>query len=248
MTALSGLRVEPPDGFVDRVLDRVGLVDEWVLLDGPIGPLCVAFSTRGVSLVRLGADAEEFEAAFRRRLGRPVRRAVSVPGGIERALRTGRAPRELSFDLSGLTDFAREVLTVTASIPPGEIRSYGWVAREIGRPGAVRAVGTALGHNPVPVLIPCHRVVRGDGRIGDYAFGPAAKRSLLQAEGLDPDEMERLADRGVRFVGSDTSRIFCCPTCRDARRIGLAHRREFASEAAARAAGYRPCARCRPAA
>jgi O-6-methylguanine DNA methyltransferase len=74
-------------------------------------------------------------------------------------------------------------------IPAGQVRPYGWIASEIGRPKAVRAVGTALGRNPVPLLIPCHRVVRTDGRVGDYAFGPPAKRALLAAEGLDPDAL-----------------------------------------------------------
>ena len=115
-------------------------------------------------------------------------------------------------------------------------------------PGAVRAVGSALSKNPVPVLIPCHRVSRSDGHLGEYAYGPEMKRSLLAAEGLDPDEVETLAGRHVRYVGSDSTGIFCHPTCRAARRITSAHRVEFRSETAAENAGYRPCKVCRPAA
>ena len=122
------------------------------------------------------------------------------------------------------------------------------IAREIGNPGAVRAVGTALGRNPVPVLIPCHRVVRTDGRIGSYAYGSPMKRSLLKHEGLDPEAIETQARRGVRLVGSDTTRIYCYPTCRHAKRINDAHRIEFASEASAIDEGYRACKVCRPAA
>jgi O-6-methylguanine DNA methyltransferase len=155
----------------------------------------------------------------------------------------------VAVDLGALTDFQRAVLGATRTIPRGEVRTYGWVAREIGRPGAVRAVGTALGHNPIPLVIPCHRVVQGDWRLGNYSGGgPEAKRLVLATEGVDADELEALARAGVRFHGSDTTRIFCVPSCRDARRITLAHRIAFGSEREARAAGYRPCRVCRPAA
>ena len=149
-------------------------------------------------------------------------------------------------DLSSVTDFAEAVLRKTAEILPGEVRPYGWVAKEIGKPGATRAVGTALNKNPIPVLIPCHRVVNANGSIGNYATGPERKWRLLEAEGAEPDRIEERARRGVRFTGSDTTHIFCNPTCRDARRTTQRHEVEFRSEAEARAAGYRPCLHCRP--
>jgi O-6-methylguanine DNA methyltransferase len=128
------------------------------------------------------------------------------------------------------------------------MRPYGWIAREIGRAGAVRAVGSALSKNPVPVLIPCHRVGRSDGTVGEYAFGEQMKRALLRAEGADPERLEALATHGVRFSGSDTTHIYCLPTCRHARRTTQRHRVHFASTRDATAAGYRPCKVCRPAA
>ena len=122
--------------------------------------------------------------------------------------------------------------------PRGEVRPYGWIAAEIGRPKAVRAVGTALGHNPVPLIVPCHRVVRTDGTIGQYSLGgPENKRTILAAEGLDLPKMERLAASGVRYIGSDTTQIVCLPTCRHARRVTDRHRVEFHS------IGRRPGAR-----
>ena len=154
----------------------------------------------------------------------------------------------MHYDLRTLTEFERAVLIKALEIPPGEVRPYGWIAREIGRPRAVRAVGSALGRNPVPVLIPCHRVLRTDGKVGEYAFGTPMKRALLTAEGVDLVRLESLAARGTRFVGTDTTKIFCVPSCKDARRITAAHHVAFAGEAAAFAAGYRPCLRCRPAA
>jgi hypothetical protein len=109
-------------------------------------------------------------------------------------------------------------------------------------------VGSALATNPVPLVIPCHRVVRSDGLIGNYGWGSDRKRALLALEGLDADELERDARQGRRYVGSDTTNIFCFPSCRNARRIRPEHRRPFATAAEGVAAGYRPCRTCRPAA
>ena len=140
-------------------------------------------------------------------------------------------------------------------IPRGEVRPYGWIAAEIGRPKAVRAVGTALGHNPVPLIVPCHRVVRSDGYIGQYSLGgPANKRAILAAEGADPDGLEGLARAGIRYFGSDTTRIFCLPTCHDARRVTDRHLSSLPLGAARRTApatgrastAGRPRSRARP--
>jgi hypothetical protein len=96
-------------------------------------------------------------------------------------------------------------------------------------------------------VIPCHRVVRADGRIGEYgAGGPKAKREVLAVEGVDAAELEGLADRGVRYVGSDTTRIFCYPSCRHARRVTDRHRVQFRSGEDATGSGYRACLVCRP--
>jgi O-6-methylguanine DNA methyltransferase len=127
------------------------------------------------------------------------------------------------------------------------MRPYAWVAREIGHPKAVRAVGTALGHNPIPLLIPCHRVGKSDGRMGNYAFGAAAKEMILAYEGVDVAGLEHIARRGKRYYGSDTTHIYCYPTCRHARRITDRHRVAFRSDAEAARLGYRPCKVCRPA-
>ncbi len=98
----------------------------------------------------------------------------------------------------------------------------------------------------MPILIPCHRVNRGDGSIGQYGFGPEMKRDLLTHEGLDPDRLESDAERGVRLTGSDTTSIYCWPTCRHAKRTTAHHRVEFRSDRDAVAAGYRACKVCRP--
>jgi O-6-methylguanine DNA methyltransferase len=85
-------------------------------------------------------------------------------------------------DLSSGTDFQRRVWRALQKIPRGQTRSYGWVARKIGRPKAARAVGTACGANPVPIIIPCHRVIASDGSLGGFGGGLPLKRRLLALE------------------------------------------------------------------
>ena len=245
--ALTELRVEAPRRLAENVLRAVAEADDYVEIPGPRGPLFVAFNERGISCVDAAGDGPEaYEAYFVGRFGRALRPASAPPRRLAHALETGDG-RKLRYDLRGLTEFEVAVLRKALEIPRGEVRSYGWIAREIGRPKAVRAVGSALGHNPVPVVIPCHRVVRSDGMIGNYALGAQMKRELLDTEGVDVEGIERLAASGVRFVGSDTTRIFCVPTCSDARRVTKPHRVTFRSETAATTAGYRPCKHCRPA-
>jgi len=81
-----------------------------------------------------------------------------------------------------LTHFEKKVYTVVKQIPMGQVRTYAWVAKRIGRPGASRAVGNCLNKNPFPIIVPCHRVVNSDGSIGGYAFGKDLKKKLLEIE------------------------------------------------------------------
>jgi hypothetical protein len=104
-----------------------------------------------------------------------------------------------------------------------------------------------LRKNPVPVFIPCHRVVRSDGSLGQYALGGTdAKKAILEAEGVRPDELEWLAQLGVRFVGNPATNVVCYPTCQGIRRVPRAERVSFKSMRAAEEAGYRSCSVCRP--
>ena len=246
--ALQALATTAPDDVTQRTLVATGHIDRFEVVDGPTGPLAVAFNEHGVSGVVPATDLENVAAELARRTGRTV-----VPGelparlrtSIERVFRSGRLGR-LPIDTRSMSEFQRAVLRKAAEIPPGELRPYGWLAREIGRPAASRAVGTALARNPVPVLLPCHRVSRSDGSVGSYAFGSEMKQALLEAEGLEPERYGDLVGRGVRFLGTDTTDVFCMPTCRHARRVSDRHRQEFRSAGAAAAAGKRPCKVCRP--
>ncbi len=151
-------------------------------LHSPIGDVYVAHGPTGIRMLRLG-DEPAFLAELHQRLGRPSEASANAPAGTQAAL-DRLDGSGLTYDLSELGAFEQDVLLAAATIPRGEARPYGWVAKEIGRPRAVRAVGSALGRNPVPLLIPCHRVVRADWSTGDYIFGRAAKAELLAREGF----------------------------------------------------------------
>jgi O-6-methylguanine DNA methyltransferase len=138
------------------------------------------------------------------------------------------------------------VLSAAAGISRGHARPYGWVARELGAPDATRAVGNALGRNPVPLLIPCHRITRTDGSVGGYVFGSDAKRKLLEDEGLNFEAIERVTRRGFRYIGNDDG-TFCLPTCGDvAAHLDAPGYRGLRSAEEAHAHGLVPCESCRP--
>ncbi len=245
--ALDLLRSPAPDTVRDGVLLGTGLIDGFAIYESPVGDVAVTFGIAGVTDVDLAGNDPERHLA--ERLGRkviladpPKAWASAIPRAIERG-----TPGDLPLDLRRVTPFQRTVLDITAAIPFGEVRPYGWVADQVGSPGASRAVGSAVARNPVPLIIPCHRVVRSDGTIGNYSLGgPDQKWQLLTHEGADPHGLEALAARGVRYTGSDTTRIYCHPSCRHARRTSQAHLVEFRNADAAEEAGYRACKVCRP--
>ncbi len=243
--------VQAPSALLPGVLARVGLREAYWQQDSPIGPVYVAYGEAGISAVRQTSTPAEFEEWYRARFGRTAAQVTRPPHPlaevVERRLGSD-AQEEIEIDLRGVSAFQRAVLQKTMEIPRGEVRPYGWIAREIGRPGAVRAVGTALNHNPVPLLIPCHRVVQTNGRVGEYAFGSAAKRAVLEAEGASPDLLEDLAKRGVRYLGDTEDHTYCLPTCTGMhRRLTEPRFVTFRTPQQAVSAGFRACDVCRPA-
>jgi len=158
--------------------------DGYSVFECSLGPVSVAFNPRGVSSVDL------FDNGFRTRFEDRFHRSVmeSDPPHewaalIRQALEVGQ-PLALPIDFGAVTPFQRRVLMRTATIPRGQTRSYGWLANRVGRPQAARAVGQAMAANPVPLIVPCHRVIRSDGKIGHYGLGGTDhKRKLLQIEG-----------------------------------------------------------------
>ncbi len=157
--------------------------DAYIALDTPMGPAFVAWNDHGVCRVEPGTDAARFEAGFKEQFGRPVTRAEQPPELLTR--------QPVPIDWRGVPEFDRAVLTAIRAIPPGDAWTYGEVAEAIGKPGAARAVGGALGRNRVPVIVPCHRVVAANG-LGGFGLGLDAKRALLAAEGYPAVEQGRL--------------------------------------------------------
>jgi methylated-DNA-[protein]-cysteine S-methyltransferase len=174
----------------------------YCLVDTDIGAIGLAWSERGLTRLQLPeADCEATERRLQTLLGRA--QANHPPASIRRlggALQRYCAGGVVDFaavvlDLAGVGSFAQRVYAAARAIPWGRTASYGELARAIQAPGAARAVGRALGHNPVAIIIPCHRVLAGGGRIGGFsAFGGTiAKRRLLGLEGVGGEAEPPLA-------------------------------------------------------
>ena len=179
----------------------------FTLFDTAIGRCGVAWSDRGLVGVQLPEAADtatrermlqRFPAAAERPPPPQVRLAIDSIV----ALLQGE-PSDLSaiaLDMEGVAPFHRRVYEVARTIPPGKTLAYGEVAARAGAPGAARAVGQALGHNPFPIIVPCHRVVAAGGKIGGFSApgGSAAKIRMLALEGIDL-EPRRLAQQSLGF-------------------------------------------------
>ena len=174
----------------------------------PWGPIRLAASSRGLVAVEQLTSAEEFDARLEGRFGMPPISADALPVAtpavehLEQARRSFEAfvggdlgaLVDLPIDLDDRPAWDRLVLAAVRGISPGATASYGEVARMIGRPGAARAVGAAVGRNPLGLVIPCHRVIAGDGSLGGYGggwwggrqAGLELKRELLAREGVHP--------------------------------------------------------------
>lgn len=199
------------------------LVDRLVLTASPVGISRVAY--------RPGAGAAATPPAGGRvgKLLDQARREIAEYLAGERNYFT------VPVDLSKVPAFDRAALDVAAQIPFGEVRSYKWIAEKLGKPDAARAVGGAMAGNPVPLIVPCHRVVKTDGGLGGYSFGLVRKEALLN--------LERSA---TPYVGCASTKIFCRKGCAHERRIREGGRIHFASGTDARSSGYRACQVCQP--
>jgi methylated-DNA-[protein]-cysteine S-methyltransferase len=237
-TQVKTLAAVPPRSCKDDLADSYDLV----------GDVFVAFSQHGLRLVVRGTY-EEFSAAYAKRYGRCLK-SGTLPDALRKQVVSaldGAGVDKPRVDWSDdLTPLERDVLTLLPKIPRGEVRTYEWVARQVGRPRAVRAVGSILARNAVPLVVPCHRVVPTTGGVGNYAFGSPMKRELLRREGVDVDSLEKLAQGGIRYIGSRTTKIVCFPTCRDAKRIREENRVSFRGADQAKEKGFRPCLHCQP--
>ncbi len=217
-----------PRGLTRRLVPK--LAEGPRTLEALAGRFRIEATERGVSRLRPGRGVGADSARARRHVERAREELREYLAGR-------RTFFSVAVDLAGAPEFQAKVLAEARRVPFGEVESYAELARRIGHPRAARAVGNALGANPVPVIVPCHRIVRGDGSWGHYAFGGAMKTALLALERETP-----------ALVGCATTRIVCRRGCAHEQRVAEDHRVVFASVDDARSVGYRPCRTCRPAA
>ena len=172
----------PPFRSRTRELARYGT------MESPLGALLIAATDKGVVEIMFGRNTSDEE--FRAKMTGfgfdliPDQQAIQpVVDQLTEYFQGRRNTFDVPVDYSRLTPFARDVLLATASVPRGGVATYSEIARQIGNPGASRAVGNALGRNPVPIILPCHRVVPADHSIGNYTGGVDIKVRLLSIEG-----------------------------------------------------------------
>ncbi len=168
--------------------EREGLLDvSYRIVDSPFGPLLLAASPDG--LVRVAFEREDHDAvltqlaaAISPRILRSPRRTDDVARQLDEYFAGRLRHFDVPVDLQLVHGFRRAVISHLREIAYGTTESYAAVARAAGNPAAVRAAGSACSHNPIPVVVPCHRVVRSDGTIGQYLGGTEAKAALLALE------------------------------------------------------------------
>lgn len=192
---LDALYGAPPPG--SEALERLHRkVQQWqeaiwydALRDSAVGPLLVAVSDQGVVAVEFGTNEAGFVRELEARYGVTVLRSMDqvreAMSQILQYLSGDRRTFELDVDLRGSTEFQRKVLESAGAVPPGFVATYGEIAARIGQPQSARAVGQALARNPIPIIVPCHRVVAVNGSLTGYsgAGGIETKAHLLRLEG-----------------------------------------------------------------
>ena len=166
----------------------MGLLDAaYDIVDSPVGPLLVAASARGLLRVSFDPDPERELEQLGRLAGPRVLRAPKAVDNVRRELdeyfEQRRDTFDLTLDLRDLTPFSVRVLGELALVPYGRTATYGELATRAGKPGAARAVGTIMNRNPVPIVLPCHRIVGSTGALVGYGGGLERKELLLRLEG-----------------------------------------------------------------
>jgi O-6-methylguanine DNA methyltransferase len=238
-------RMAPRLARVWRPLARVGMVPS------PLGGLLVAMSEVGIAMIYFldvpHSNAADAVAMLRRRFDTVEDQAAVAEVGeeIRRFVAGDLAALVTPVDLTlVVSPFQRRVLERLRQVPLGAVMSYQALAAAIGAPRGSRAVGNTMASDPVPVYVPCHRVIRSDGSVGNYGGGVSSKLRLLRAEGFRIGEDRRVAAGAV--LGHQRTHIYCRPSCSAARRAEAARMMIFADSARARGAGLRACRRCLP--
>jgi methylated-DNA-[protein]-cysteine S-methyltransferase len=166
--------------------EREGLVDvAYDLADSPVGELLVGVTDRGLCRIAYRPDdaLDELAGDFGARVLRVPRRVDAIRRELDEYFEGDRRAFDLDLDLRPVPGFNRLALDELARVPYGQVTTYGALAAKIGRPKAARAVGGAMNRNPIPIVLPCHRVVGASGSLVGYAGGLERKEALLRLEG-----------------------------------------------------------------
>jgi len=222
------------------------------VVNSPLGALLVALGGRGILLIHYLGGADDLESAIAKlRLAvDPVEdrsKIKAVGAEIGRYLAGDADALRCDADLTlAPSPFQKKVLYKLQQVPRGAVVSYQALGAAAGAPNGARAVGNALHNNPVPIYVPCHRVIASDGGLGGYGGGIARKLKLLRSEGFALSKAdEKLPDSVV--WGHTGTKVFCRSTCHTTARVDRTKIVFFADPKEAKQAGLRPCKICRPA-
>ena len=259
-----GLRHEtPPTGDVAasrsavqaRLADLKSRVLTYGIVPSPLGNILVARSEQGVSLLEYLGEATTLAGSRLRELTdvETVESSAEIARLRDDLLdflagRRRQLGWRLDLRLAG-SDFRRAVLEAAVDVPYGAVTSYATIARRVGKPGAERAVAQALRWNPLPIVVPCHRIVGSSGKLTGYAGDKLGlKRQLLGVEGVptQPASRDFRVARETMYVRAGDDRAYCLPTCGDLPSHTLANLTLIASRESVEALGLEPCTDCRP--
>jgi methylated-DNA-[protein]-cysteine S-methyltransferase len=260
---LGELRRVPPPGadptfaraqLESQLTDLRSRLVRYGVFSSPLGPILIARSELGVSLIRYLAGPGSSAAAARRLLDEEAIEDRAAMEGLYAELVEYLEGRRTRFDWPldlrrARSDFQRRVLEATAQLPYGAVASYAGIARRIGAPAGARPVAQALRWNPLPIVIPCHRVIGHAGDLVGYAGRRVGlKRQLLAIEGVEarPEGGDFRVRREAMYVLQAGEAEYCLPVCGSLASRPLSELLLFGSRARAEAAGLAPCAACRP--
>lgn len=235
-----------------RLADIRSRMVSYGIFSSPLGKILIARSELGVSMVRY-LESESAGKAYLARLagGEMVEDKAAVEATYRELLdylsaRSTRLGWPLDLRWAG-SAFQRRVLAATAQLPYGAVTSYAGIARRIGAPASVRAVAQALRHNPIPIAIPCHRVIGSSGDLTGYAGSKIGlKERLLSLEGVPLGLRAHRIERDHMYARLESETEYCVPTCGALSQTPLAELTLFGSRRFAEAVGLTPCTACRP--
>jgi methylated-DNA-[protein]-cysteine S-methyltransferase len=241
--------------LIERLADLRSRLVRYRVFPSPLGPILIAASEHGVALVEYLRGEARDSRLFR--MADVATQTEEEAGDLARLhaelldYLAGRRTRlEWPLDLRfARSDFERDVLRATAAVPYGAVSSYSGIAGDVGKPSAMRAVAQALRHNPLPIVVPCHRIVGVSGALVGYAGNRIGlKERLLAVEGVPTIQARepRIARAAMYHYDPNPHRQYCLPTCGNIVTRPLGVVRLFARRELAEATGLEPCADCRP--